>query len=791
MARASTKPSARVRIGVAASLLALLTACGGGSGASPVSTPRPTPTPTPKPTPTPTPTPTNFDTEEFRFSDGPSQHNAVAAWQDGITGDGTVIAIIDSGIDSDSPEFAGRIHPDSADVAGNRGIDGEDDHGTNVAMVAAAARDDTGVLGIAFDAQVLAIRADEPGSCSNDTPQDASLSCLFADTAIAAGVDLAVNSGAKVVNLSLGGGGASQVLLDAVARASAAGVVIVVAAGNSGDGSDPNIPADQPDPFASSIRQAGGDNVIIVGSVDANGDFSGFSNQAGSQSAFYLTARGEQVCCVYDQGEVFVETINGQQFVTVFSGTSFSAPQVAGAVALLAQAFPNLTGQEIVEILLDSAADGGASGTDVIFGRGILDIAAAFEPAGTTTLAGGTMRLPLSDRIAISSPAMGDALQYQGVQTIITDKYNRAYGYELSSGFDGSSVMPRLRGAVEQQGRNLSFGRGATSLAFHVGEGPRGGGLEWSGPLRLTSDDAERAKVLAARVATKIAPDLQLGMAYSQGAEGLVAQLQGHSKPAFRIAPGSQGDSGFFSATSVSLALRRDFGGWGLTFHAEEGDARLGYVQRFNELFGADVERYPTQTWGIAADRDLGQLVATLGMSWMHEDRSVLGAQLHPAISQNGADTVFLDAKLRWDLGGDWQIGGETRVGWTNVAGSDVIARGSQFVSNAWALDLTRASVLTSGDTLGVRIGQPLRVEGGGLRLNLPSSFDYATETPGYSIQRLSLTPYGRELVGEMAWQGPLLRGRGGASVFYRLQPGHYADSPDDVGAVVSFSADF
>jgi hypothetical protein len=104
---------------------------------------------------------------------------------------------------------------------------------------------------------------------------------------------------------------------------------------------------------------------------------------------------------------------------------------------------------------------------------------------------------------------------------------------------------------------------------------------------------------------------------------------------------------------------------------------------------------------------------------------------------------------------------------------------------------MTRVSVLTSGDTLGVRISQPLRVEGGGLRLNLPSSFDYATETPGYSIQRLSLTPYGRELVGEMAWQGPLLWGHGGASVFYRLQPGHYADSPDDVGAVVSFSADF
>lgn len=787
MARASINPSARCRIGVAASLLALLTACGGGNGASPVSTPRPTPTPTP----TPTPPPTNFDTEEFRFSTGPEQHGAIAAWEDGFTGDDSIIAIVDTGIDSDSPEFAGRIHPDSADVAGNRGIDGEDDHGTNVAMVAAAARDDTGVLGIAFDAQVLAIRADEPGSCGTDTPQDASLSCLFADTAIAAGVDLAVNSGAKVVNLSLGGGGASQVLLDAVARASAAGVVVVVAAGNSGDGSDPNIPADQPDPFAISIRQAGGDNVIIVGSVDADGNFSGFSNQAGNESQFYLTARGEQVCCVYDEGELFVETINGQEFVTVFSGTSFSAPQVAGAVALLAQAFPNLTGQEIVEILLESAADAGATGTDVIFGRGILDIAAAFEPAGTTTLAGDTARLPLSDRIAVTSPAMGDALGSQGLQTIVTDKYNRAYRYELSSGFDGSSVMPRLRGAVEQNGRQLSLSLTNASLAFHVSDGARAGSLGWSGSLRLSSDDAERARVLAARVATRISPDLQLGLAFAQNAEGLVAQLQGHSKPAFRIAPGTSGDSGFFAVVGGSLALRQDLGSWGVTFHAEESDARLSYTQRFDELFYGDKDRFRVRTLGISADRRFGALAGTLGMSWMHEEHSILGAQLHPAIGRNGADTLFADGSLRWDLGSGWEIGGEARVGVTRAARGDVITDGSQFISNAWALDVSLASALMHGDSLGLRISQPLRVEVGGLRLNLPSSFNYSTETAGYSIQPLSLAPNGRELVGEMSWQLPLLLGVGGASVFYRHEPGHYANSQSDIGAMISFSADF
>ena len=84
-------------------------------------------------------------------------------------------------------------------------------------------------------------------------------------------VDLAIASGARVINLSLGGESASQILLDAVARASAAGIVVVVSAGNAGDGSDPSIDPNQPEPFATSLVQAGGDNVIIAGSIDANG----------------------------------------------------------------------------------------------------------------------------------------------------------------------------------------------------------------------------------------------------------------------------------------------------------------------------------------------------------------------------------------------------------------------------------------------------------------------------------------------------------------------------------------
>ena len=139
--------------------VALLAACGGGGSSGGVnSTPNPGGNPTPTPTPTATATPAaQFDTAEYRRSDGPEQHKAVSAWSKGYTGDDVSIAVIDSGIDVDNAEFAGRISPASKDIFDSRNqLDASDSHGTNVALVAAAARNSSGILGMAWGADVLA-----------------------------------------------------------------------------------------------------------------------------------------------------------------------------------------------------------------------------------------------------------------------------------------------------------------------------------------------------------------------------------------------------------------------------------------------------------------------------------------------------------------------------------------------------------------------------------------------------------------------------------------------------------
>ena len=714
----------------------------------------------------------------------------MTAWQSDVTGEGSIVAVIDTGLDDDSPEFAGRVHPLSADVTGaGRPLSGVDDHGTNVSLVAAAALDGAGVVGIAFDAQVLALRADGPGTCESEDPSDPSTGCTFRDTDIAAGVDRAVQAGATVLNLSLGGSSPSPTLRAALQRAVDAGIVIVVSAGNDADEPDAVDPT-QPDPFAVGALAAGGGSVIIVGSVNENNQRSAFSNAAGNSRANYITARGERICCVYEDGQLLITTDdNGNRFVTLFSGTSFSAPQVSGAVALLAQAFPNLTAQEIVEIILTSAQDLGAAGVDEIFGHGVLDIAAALAPSGSTSIAGTSVAVaPGAGTGGLSRP-MGDAHTLARLETVLLDKYDRAYGYDLAGGLRGAQVRQPLGGALASNGRQVTGRAGGAALAFTVGR-PQQGGQDIVHALRLTRSDADAARVLAAQVALQIAPATKLAFGFRQGADGLSAQLQGASRPAFLVAQGGRGDGGFAQDSDAAVALRHAVGPWGVTVSAQSGEAWSSPLLG-EALPGLIGRRFGTRGFGIALDRTFGSVSLSSGASWLQEDGTVLGARLADNFGAGGADTLFFDNEARWSLSDRWRLGLSWREGLTRARAGGLVAPGSRMRSRGFAMDLERGGVFQPQDSLAVRISQPLRVESGGIDLSLPVDYDYATESAIYGIRTLTLSPTGREMQGELAWRGRLWGGSAAASLFYRNQPGHIAEASSDAGVALRWSRDF
>jgi hypothetical protein len=368
------------------------------------------------------------------------------------------------------------------------------------------------------------------------------------------------------------------------------------------------------------------------------------------------------------------------------------------------------------------------------------------------------------------------------------DSYARAYRIDLGSRLLGAQIEPRLGQALLSPTGSVTAGGGNLSLGFSFDRGGRLAAAPWTGQLRLSRSDAEVSRVLAARVAARIAPHTSLAFGFAQGADGLVALVQGHSEPAFLIARSPSADLGFTTSGETSAALRQQFGPWGLTLSAERGQAES---RTLGPLLSTQRRRDGVTRFALSADRQFGALQTALSASWLSEDRTVLGARLHDAFGAGGADSLFVDASASWPFAPDWQLGLAWRQGFTHARSGGLVAAGSRLTSNAWSLDLARGNVFAGGDSLALRLSQPLRVQSGGLNLDLPVAYSYDTLSATNGISVVNLSPRGREITGEIAWRGPLWRGAAAASVFYRHNPGHYASLSDDKGMALSWKTGF
>ena len=753
--------------GVGLGGLAALAACGGGGGIR--STPAPpvadVPVPAPTPTPTPIPSPTaGTDTGEYRATVGAVSMNALAAYTAGATGAGAAIAIIDSGFDLQSQELEGRLSTASQALAGNSTIDDEGGHGTAVAFTAAGRRNGAGTHGVAPGSTVIAYRVDRPGSCAEPETDDTEGGCRFGTDAIRLGVDAAVTAGARVINISLGGSDMPFALQQAIGRATAAGVVIVIAAGNDG--------TDNPDPFTNVANSPNANGAVIVaGSVGSTDGSSTFSDRAGTGAATYLAAVGERVRAPDADGTP-----------RLWSGTSFAAPQISGAVALLAQAFPNLTGAQIVSLLLTTARDAGAPGTDPVYGRGVLDLTRAFQPVGTSVVAGTGASVSTSGGASgWTSAPFGDA-RALGMGAVILDGFERAFAIDLAAQIGRAAPNRPLGASLTGRTRHTSFAGGGTAVAMTLA--PTRAGLAL-GPTRLTGRDAEAARAIAGSVTQRLGSRTAFAFGIRQGAAGLSAQLSGAREPAFLVAR-SEG-TGFDTAAGSSAAIRHRFGPWGVTAGAETG-AVLSPRERL--MPGARYwQRTPYDRLGLSLDRWFGPLSATAAVTRLNERDTLLGARLDAALGAPGATSWFADAGARFDSNG-WTLGGHYRRGWTaaHVRG---LTGGGRLGTSAWSADIGKAGVF-GRDELGLRVAQPLRVGSGGLDLALPTAWDYVTRSVAtYTTQRLPLAPSGSELDVEARYAFPLGRGTAHANLYWRRDPGNVAALPDDYGAAVRWSFGF
>lgn len=771
---------ARMRHTVAIAALSALAACGGGGGGgvSPIPAPAPGPTPAPVPTPTPTPATANFDTAEYRATAGAVSMNALTAYNHGGTGAGIRVGVIDSGIDLQSEEFGNcaggtgtgtcRITAASRDTAGNSSIDDVGGHGTAVAFTIAGRRNDAGTQGVAFDAQLIVARADSPGSCAT-TGDDGG--CKFNDSAIAAGLDAARTGGARVVNISLGGDAPDAQLLQAIDRATAAGIVIVIAAGNDG----PDAP--NPDPFTSAATNAAVSRglIIIAGSVNASDTISNFSNRAGTSANAYLTAVGESV-----------RAPDASNTPYLWSGTSFSAPQIAGAVALLAQAFPNLTGAQIVQLLYATARDVGASGVDAVYGHGVLDLTRAFQPVGTMSLAGSGGIASATTNATLSGP-MGDAKQGP-LGAVVLDSFDRAFEMDLARTISRQGLARRLPGLMAS--RERSFSVGVRDMRVAVSLVPAQDTIRIE-RLGIGTRDAAVARMLAASVSGRLGSKAQFAIGASESGNTLAARLSGRDDPAFLVARDPLHDSGFDVDVSASVAVRQPLGGWGLTVAQEQGEV---LTRRDGEAASLRwrPERHGYGRTTIGLDRAFGPLQAGLSLTHLDERNTVLGARFTGAFGAAHADSNFIDLALRTDLGGGWALGGSLRQGWTNARLRGGPDGGGLIRTNAFAADLGKTGLFAGFDSVGLRMAQPLRVTRGGIDIALPTDWSYAVSgVSAWTVARVNLAPQGREIDYELRYIWPFEGGDLSGNLFLRRDPGNYAALPDDKGAALRLTWGF
>lgn len=308
---------------------------------------------------------------------------AIEAQTSGVTGAGVVVAVVDTGVDYNHPDLddsmwdapGGTCEVDGDTVAcPNHGYDlvssdssgdgdGRDNdpldyyvHGTHVAGTIAAEDNDEGVIGVAPEADIMAVRV-------------LSASGFGTTTDIAAGIDFATDNSADIINMSIGASSYDATLEAAVTNAWDNGTVVISAAGNEA--------------LQEISYPAGFEHSISVGALQETTSQANPDEDMDTRLAYFsnygtvdVVAPGMRVNSTVCDCNSYDGTYSGD----TFNGTSMATPHVAGVAALILEQYPTSTPDQVKHLLEATATDLGAPGRDQLYGSGLVNAVAATNP---------------------------------------------------------------------------------------------------------------------------------------------------------------------------------------------------------------------------------------------------------------------------------------------------------------------------------------------------------------------------------------------------------------------------
>ena len=750
-------------------IAALLLGCGGGGGGGMPQVQPPGPLPPPPPPPPPAPTADSFRTTEYNRV---GALDAAEAYALGYTGAGVIVGIVDFGFDFAATDEV-NYHPDSVgpnaqsvalyEAQTGTTVD-NDPHGHAVAGIIAAKKNDTLVHGIAFDARILAV---DYFSNVNET--------LISQ----GGVQYHVSDpwsyitarGSKIVNVSFGYDTGDVIpnppaVTEAYTTTSPAvavinGALLVSSAGNNGGPNPALSNLDIIDDLVAANALTNGPGAFVVaGSVNGNNQISSFSGRAGTAKDHYMVAPGEDIGLVY-MGAVGIGT-----------GTSFSAPLISGAAALILDRWPSLTGRQVADILFQSATDLGAAGVDTTYGHGLLNVEAALQPMGSSNVvvANGTAPALYATGMVLS-PAFGDAPAFRAslAQVTILDGFGRDFTADASRAVYSRPNTHDLFGVMEQRFRwhGASYDLGQDAQFSYTVREDRSDAINAFRALNGAEDIHSHETVFqfsATRddMSWSAGTGLSLRDAMSQRTADdpfTTASLTGAFYPMIGVGRGA------FATARIELGDDT-----GVSFGIAEDQVRETYA-------GAG---FAPDSWSHSAamrlDHRHGRSLFEFELGGLVEDGGVLGTLAAGGLKlSEQAATVWTSATSETALNRHWSLKGSLTVAAAGVQhpGSSLIASLGPVYATSVSFGIAGKDLLARGDALAFVVGQPLRVERAPVTLITGGAVDASTSAVIMAETQSSLAPSGREIDLETAYRFALADWDFTTSVAYSLDANH------------------
>ncbi len=689
------------------------------------------------------------------------------------------VAVLDSGIDLDHPELDGNLLLDQSVTCTNSGCaNGGGDkgaliggslfyHGTAVAGIIAAERNEDGVgmHGVAPMAKLMSIGFSNSGG-----------NLTFGDVP---GIKYALDHGAQVLNASYGSstpitvedpttlhtdltttyGGTNYITQFQHIVSNHA--IIVFSNGNDAL-NQPQSFAGLPYYFQGAVAPVGvnqsnynivnpthldwSKNWVAAISVDANKVISSFSNECGVAAEWCLAA----------PGEISKSTTNGGGYITNIQGTSFAAPNITGAIAVMLGAYPQLAPEQALQILFDTAEDLGVAGVDTVYGHGLVDLKKATSPAdGNWVLAVHGSHSSSSFNVNNSSlnlgSAFGQGLSGHQVHVMFLDRYNKDYDLPLDV-FDnkiqyrednltklsklGYGVFTNTMQIDDNSRVSYSFkddvGRGRPQLPDYLSNNQDSGDTKLANASYFSKIGDEKQSIdVNFNYETKIS-DVFTYSALTAANDSNLSITGAYKNPYLGFSSDAKSSIVAYNNKSSRVAM-------GVYQGTQKQDNSYQFDNSTDSgIKGAFVE--------YAKKHHKGTVSWVSGVNV--ENQTFLGSEAAGAFNLAGkTSTYYTGLGSKYYLSDDLALMGSYNIGVTkaNASGSSFISEMGNVVSDSFSLGLEYSNFAKDGDKIGVTLTQPLRVRSAKATMNLPYAID-ANSNIYYRHQNVNLAAKDQEL---------------------------------------------